>query len=100
LEEKLNFRPNVAKKPPFESKIIATDLPVKNRSREYNWLEENRNEYDGKYVALDGDTLLAVSEKAKDVVVKARELGIKDALINFVEGTNKPPFISGGIWRE
>lgn len=98
LEEKLNLQPTHGKQPPFESKIIATDLPVKDRSRENKWLEENRDEYDGRYVALNGDTLLAVSKKAKDVAVKARELGIADALIVFVEGSNRPRFISGGVW--
>lgn len=84
----------------FPAKIIATDLPVRDRSLEYQWLAANRDEYDGKYVALDGDTLVAVGDNYKEAAVKARELGVNDALIMFVEGSNRPKFISGGLWRE
>lgn len=59
---------------------------------------KNRDKYDGRYVALNGDTLLAAGNNAKDVAVKARELGITDALIIFVERSNRPRFISGGVW--
>jgi hypothetical protein len=84
----------------FPAKIIATDLPVPDRSLEYQWLAANRDEYDGKYVALDGDTLVAVGDGYKEVAVKARQLGVNTPLIVFVEGSNRPKFISGGFWRE
>ena len=84
----------------FPAKIIATDLPIRSRSLEYQWLAANRDEYDGKYVALDGDTLVAVGDNYKEAAVKARELGAGDALIMFVESSNRPKFISGGFWRE
>ncbi len=84
----------------FPAKIIATDLPVRDRSLEYQWLAANRDEYDGKYVALNGDMLVAVGDGYKEVAVEARELGAADALIIFVEGSNRPKFISGGFWRE
>ncbi|HEX4949058.1 MAG TPA: DUF5678 domain-containing protein [Blastocatellia bacterium] len=85
------------RQPPFPAKIIATDLPVRDRSREYAWLEQHSDEYDGKYVALDGDKLLAVGDGAKEVATKARELGVQGALIVYVEGSNQPRFISGGV---
>ena len=97
LEEKLSFKPS---RPNFPSKIIATDLPVRDFSRQREWLEKHRDEYDGQYVALDGDTLIAVSENGKDLAAKLKELGIKGAFITFVEGRSRPPFISGGLWRE
>lgn len=97
LEEKLSLKPE---RPKFPSKIIATDLPVKDRSQEYDWLAKNRDKYDGKYVALNGDRLIAVGDNYKDAAIKARELGIGDALIVYVEGSNHPRFISGGLWRE
>jgi len=95
LEEKLNSQ---KRKPPFESKIIAMDLPVRDRSRENDWLAKHRDEYDGKYVALDGDNLIAVGDGYKEVATKADELGIEGALIIYVEGSNHPRFISGGVW--
>ena len=84
----------------FPARIIATDLPVRDRSREYVWLAANRDEYDGKYVALDGDTLVAVGENGKDLAAKLKELGFSGAFIIFVEGSRRPKFISGGLWRE
>ncbi len=97
LEEKLSHQPA---RPKFPARIIATDLPVRDRSREYEWLAANRDHYDGKYVALSGDKLIAVGDDYKNAATKARELGVGDALVVFVEGSNRPPFISGGLWRE
>lgn len=97
LEENLNSA-TPRRQTPFPAKIIATDLPVRDRSREYSWLEQHRDEYDGKYVALDGDKLIAAGDAAKEVATKARELGIQGALIVYVEGSEQPRFISGGLW--
>jgi hypothetical protein len=96
LEEKLNEKPK--KRSTDYGKIIATGLPVRDFSREHDWLAKNRDEYDGQYVALDGDTLLAHGENGKEVAAKVKELGIKSAYIVLVEGSNRPPFISGGVW--
>lgn len=97
LEENLNHI--TAPRPPaFPAKIIATDLPVRDRSREYAWLAEHCDEYDGQYVALDGDTLIAAGASAKDVSAKARELGIAGALILYVEGSQQPRSLGGGLW--
>jgi len=97
LEEKLSVKPP---KPDFTGKIIAADLPVRDRSQEYEWLARNRDEYDGKYVALNGKNLIAVGDTYKEAATKARQNGGNDALVVFVEGSNRPPFISGGIWKE
>lgn len=98
LEEKLSSE---APTPPlaFPAKIIATDLPIRDRTREYAWLEQHRDEYDGQYVALDGDTLIAAGASAKEVVSVARARGIVGALVLYVEGSQQPRSISGGLWR-
>ncbi len=96
LEEKLNLKKE--NRPPVDASIIASDLPVRDFSREHDWLEKNRDKYDGQYVALDGDTLLAHGENGKEVAAKIKELGLKGVYIVFVEGSNRPPFISGGVW--
>ena len=93
LEENLN-QTTLRRQPPFPAKIIATDLPVRDRSREYAWLEQHRDEYDGRYVALDGDRLIAAGDGAKEVATKAREPGRQGALIVYEEGT----FLSGELW--
>ncbi|MGE0127899.1 MAG: DUF5678 domain-containing protein [Blastocatellales bacterium] len=83
--------------PAFPARILETDLPVRDRSREYAWLAEHRDEYDGQYVALNGDTLIAAGTSAKEVSVKARELGITGALILYVEGSHQPCALGGGL---
>ena len=97
LEEKLGFKPS---RPNFSAKIIATDLPVRDFSREHAWLKKHRDEYDGQWVALNGDKLIAAGFDGKEVARKARELGSNGAFITFVEGNHHPRFISGGLWRE
>ncbi|HLM61197.1 MAG TPA: DUF5678 domain-containing protein [Pyrinomonadaceae bacterium] len=96
LEEKLNAK----KAPPLTDygRIIATDLPIRDFTREHGWLEKNREQYDGQYVALDGDRLLAHGENGKEVAAKIKELGLKSVYIVFVEGPNRPLLISGGVW--
>lgn len=96
LEEKLNVKPK--NRSTDYGRIIATGLPVRDRSQEREWLAKNRDEYDGQYVALDGDKLVAHGENHLEVAKKSRELGCQDALILFVEGSNRPLFISGGVW--
>ena len=94
LEEKLRSR---RPRPDFPSKIIATNLPIRDFSLQHQWLEKHRDEYDGQYVALDGNTLIAASQDGRDLAAKLRELGINGAFIAFVEGSGRPPFISGGL---
>ena len=79
-------------------RIIATDLPIRDFTREHGWLEKNREQYDGQYVALDGDRLLAHGENGKEVAAKIKELELKSVYIVFVEGSNRPLLISGGVW--
>ncbi len=95
LEEKLNPKPA---RPKFPSTIIVTDLPLRDRSREHDWLEKHRDEYDGQWVVLDGNKLIAAGFDGKEVARKVRELGINGVYVVFVEGSNRPRFISGGVW--
>ena len=96
LEEKLNSIKR--KRLPDTSRIIAVDLPARDFSRGHAWLEKNRDEYDGQYVALDGDKLIAHSANGKEVTAKVKELGLKSVYFVFVEGSQRPLFISGGVW--
>lgn len=94
LEEKLNAgKTGSADDPPFKPRILARNLPVKDRSREHKWIEQHRDEYDGQWVALDGGRLLAHDLDLKEVAGKARELGVEDALMVRVEGSNTLPYV-------
>ena len=62
------------------------------RSREIQWLKDNRNEYSNQWVALDGGTLLAAGREAKAVFDRARHSGVSRPLIVRVEPADAPPF--------
>ncbi len=97
LEENLN-QITVPHSPAFPAKILATDLPIRDRSREYAWLEQHRDEYAGQYVMLDGDTLIAAGPNAKEITSLARERGIVGALLLYVEDSRQPRSLGGGLW--
>lgn len=78
---------------PIKPRIIATDLPIKDRSKEHEWLHQHRDEYANQWVALDGDRLLSRGKDFKEVINQARNLGIPDALMIYVEPSNAPPFV-------
>ena len=93
LEEKLNLQKT--KRLPVEGRVIATNLPVRDRSREHAWLAKNRDEFDGQCVALDGSRLLATGSSLKEVARKAIEIGVEDSYIVRVEGSGTLPHIGG-----
>jgi hypothetical protein len=61
------------------------------------WLRENSEKYQGKYVATHGNRLIASGDKLKEVIGKARELGLPDSLLTYVEPFDTPPHV-GGVW--
>lgn len=98
LQERLRAEPaGSLSSLPITPRIPATNLPVKDRPREHEWLARHRDEYDGQWVALDGDRLLAHGDNLKEVATKAHKKGVKDALLVRVEGSNTLPYV-GGIW--
>ncbi len=73
-------------KPQFpKSRIISTNAPYIDRTREDAWLKQHRNEYIGKWIALNGDELVAQGETGREVFAKIREMGIDSALVILVE---------------
>ena len=90
LEEKLNLEEqNGSAALP---RVLARDLPVKDRSRETEWLREHRDEYAGQWVALDGGRLIASGDDLKRVATIARQSGVPDALMVRVEPSDALPF--------
>jgi len=78
---------------PFKPRFIGySTRPPKDRSKENAWLAEHRDQYDGQWVALDGDRLLAHGHKLKEVAATARAEGVMDALFIKAEGSDTPPF--------
>ena len=78
---------------PFTWRIIGVGAPVRDRSREYDWLAQHRDEYAKQWVALDGDHLVSYGTDYKLVIDEARRQGRPDALMIFVEPSTAPPFM-------
>lgn len=73
-----------------EGRIISTNAPFIDRTKETEWLAEHRREYPGQWLALMGDQLVASGTVAKEVFAKARELGYPRAIFIFVEESDLP----------
>jgi hypothetical protein len=81
-------------RPPFTPKITGIGAPVRDRSREYDWLGQHRDEYANQWVALDDDHLVSYGTDFKLVIDEARRQGRPDALMIFVEPSTAPLSIS------
>jgi hypothetical protein len=75
-----------------EPRILAKNLPIKDRASEVEWLQKHRNEYAGQWIALDGEKLIASGDDLKQVVSTARRLGVPGALMMRVEPNDALPF--------
>lgn len=73
-------------------KAGAKHVPWKDRSREYRWLRKQAREYVGKWVALEGDQLVAAGTSAVAVRDAAVAAGVERPLILQVEDPDGPPF--------
>ena len=64
---------------------------VERQMSELSWLETHREQFGGRWVALDGNTLLAVGNSAREVY--AAITGNKGTpLVTYVERENEPYF--------
>ena len=73
-------------------RVLAKDLPIRDRSREAQWLRKHRDAYAGQWVALDGERLIASGHDLKQVATTARRSGVPDALMMCVEPNDALPF--------
>ncbi len=60
--------------------------------RSMKWIQENREKFDGQWVALDGDTLLAHGTDGKKVHAEAQAKGVKTPLMHRVSIKETQPF--------
>lgn len=63
------------------TRIVAKNLPIRDRSREELWLKKRRDDCAGQCVALDGEKLIASAGDLKTAAKAAREFGIPDLLM-------------------
>ena len=54
------------------------------------WIEEHKEEYDGKFVVLDGDKLIACGTDSKTVYDEARAKGYKSPFLKRIKAKTLP----------
>lgn len=97
LPEQQRFREMLVEEsqPPPEKKRgrrVPPPVPSIDRSHEYNWLNEHAREYAGRWVALDGDRLIACGDKGAEVFAEAKAKGVDRPFLVHVEDPDGPPF--------
>lgn len=69
---------------------------LKERSEKFQralrWIEANKAAYDGKFVVLDGDNLIACGEDSKTVYEEARAKGFQSPFLKRVKNQEDAPF--------
>ncbi len=54
------------------------------------WIEENKKDYDGKFVVLDGDQLIACGGDSKTVYEEARAKGYQSPFLKRIKAKTVP----------
>jgi hypothetical protein len=62
------------------------------RDREIRWLAENRNNYVGQWVVVEGDRLIASGPNSREVFQAAKQAGIEVPFLVQVEPEDQLPF--------
>jgi hypothetical protein len=65
-------------------------------SKSREWLKAHRHEYIGKWVVLDGDTLIGAGDDPRPIVATARAAGAKILFVEFIRDTSEP-FMGGWL---
>ncbi len=66
-------------------------------TKSLRWLNENRDQYLGYWVSLDGDRFIASGSSARDVFSKAKAKGVASPFVEFVAEDNPIPFTGGWL---
>ena len=59
---------------------------------ELRWLAEHKDQYLGRWVALDGDRLVASGASAREVYLAARRAGVRVPFVEQVQAPDDLPF--------
>jgi|SRR5436853_589739 len=71
--------------PPASDRRVPLILSDVDFSQELGWLNENREEYAGQWVALKGDRLIAAGTSASQVFAAADAAGVDHPLVTRVD---------------
>lgn len=76
---------------------VPPPVPSKDRTKEARWLIEHGKEYAGKWVALEGEQMIACGSSAVEVSKAAKAAGIDRPILVQVEDPEGLPFAGGGV---
>ena len=73
---------------------IRDELQQKNEKfrRALQWIERHKAEFDGKFVVLDGDELIAHGDDSKTVYEEARAKGYASPFLKRIKNVEDAPF--------
>ena len=78
---------------PMTPRFVQRTGSSKDRTREFAWVAQHRDEYAGQWVALEGERLIAHHLELKTVRRAAAEAGTDDAIFLLVESNDALPFV-------
>ena len=79
----------------LQRNAAARRVPLRDRSGEMRWLDENRAAYADQWVAVEGNRLIAASEDPLKVFSAAKDAGIVTPFVVHVLPEDPLPFVPG-----
>ena len=70
-------------------------VAARDRHREMKWIADNRSAYAGKWVAVEGDRLVAAATDAREVFIAAKAEGIAIPFVVHILPEDPLPFVPG-----
>ena len=70
-------------------------VPSRNRTREMDWIKDNRSKYADQWVVVEGDCLIAADADAHKVFAAAKAAGIEVPFLVHVLPEDPLPFVPG-----
>lgn len=67
--------------------------PMRDFSREWQWIAEHKHEYAGQWVALEGDQLVAASHIQQEVWEALKTASAKEPLVHRISSPEDLPYI-------
>lgn len=78
--------------PQAESQADSFTVELKDQAA-FSWINAHSSEYQGQWLALDGDRLLAHGANLAEVAAAARAAGVQFPLLHLVEPPREQPYI-------
>ena len=79
----------------LQKQSVVRAVPSRDRSREMDWIRENRSRYANRWVVVEGDRLIAEDEDGHKVFAAAKDAGIEVPFLVHVLPEDPLPFVPG-----